>query len=105
MHPKTCDQALSHVREHAVDVAFGNAADVHLDIRQGGALEAVLQCEAGIGKPSRVHHQAVEALIDGAVDAIDRLALDVAVEDFEIVAMLPSVTLSLASSSAGVMVP
>jgi hypothetical protein len=31
MHPETDDQALRHVREHAVDDAFGNAADVDLD--------------------------------------------------------------------------
>ena len=33
------------------------------------------------------------ALVYGPVDAIDRLTLDVGVEDVEIIAMLPSVTL------------
>jgi hypothetical protein len=45
MHPETGDQALRHVREYAVDIAFGNAADVDLYIRQGGTLEAVVASE------------------------------------------------------------
>ena len=52
MHPKAGDEALGHVREDAVDTAFGNIADMDLDVRQAGPLDAILQREAGIGEPS-----------------------------------------------------
>src|SRR6476660_4590736 len=55
MHSEAGDQALRHVREDAVDLAFGNTADMYLDIRQGGTLEAVLQRKARIGEPRWVH--------------------------------------------------
>jgi hypothetical protein len=71
-----------------VNIALGDIADVHLDIGQVSALDAVLEGKAGVGEPSRIHHQAVEAFVDCPIDAIDRLALDVGVEDVEVVAML-----------------
>ena len=52
MHPETGDQPLRHIREHAVDFTFCNVADVYLDIRQGGSLEAVLQREARYENPA-----------------------------------------------------
>jgi hypothetical protein len=38
MHPETGDEALRHVREDAVNIPFGNIADMHLDVWQTGAL-------------------------------------------------------------------
>ena len=48
-----------------------NVADVDL-IRQGGSLQAVLQREARVGEPRRVHQQIVETLIDGNRSAVFR---------------------------------
>ena len=50
MHPETGDEALGHVREDAVDAAFGNIADMDLDIRQAGPLNAILQRKASVGE-------------------------------------------------------
>jgi hypothetical protein len=45
------------------------------------------------GEAGRIHHQPVEALIDGAVDAVDRFAFDVGVEDVQMIAMIPRMAL------------
>ena len=57
------------------------------------ALDAVLQGIAGIGEASRIHDQPVEALIDSLIDAIDRLAFDVGVEDLQPVAVVARMAL------------
>jgi hypothetical protein len=91
VHPKAGDEAFGYVREDAVDAAFGNIADMDFDVRQARPLNAILQRKAGIGKPCRIHHQSVEALVYGPIDSINRLAFDVAIENVEDVVMLPGV--------------
>jgi hypothetical protein len=76
-----------------VDIALRNAADVYFYIRQRGPLDAVLQGKPRIGKAGRIHNQAIEALIDGTIDAVDRFAFDVGVKDFQVVAVLLSMAL------------
>src|SRR5262249_11806619 len=49
----------------------------------------VLQCISSVREARGIHHGAVEALVDRAVDAVDRLALEVRVENFELIAALP----------------
>ena len=43
-------------------------------------LDTILQRKAGLGKPWRIYHQPIEALVYGSIDAINRLAFNVAVE-------------------------
>ena len=80
VHAEAGDHALGGVRQHAVDVAFCDIADVHLDIGQGGALDAVFERITRVGEARGIHHEAIEALVDRAIDAVDRFALDVGVE-------------------------
>jgi hypothetical protein len=63
-----------------VNIALGDAADMHLDVRQTPSLDAVLQGKARVSKARRIHDEAVAAFVDSLVDAIDRFALDVGVE-------------------------
>jgi ethanolamine ammonia-lyase large subunit len=93
VHSKAGDEALSHVRQDAVDAALCNIADMNFYIGQAGAFDAVFQCEASIGEARGIHHQAFEALIYGLIDTIDRFAFNVAVENIKSVAMLPGVRL------------
>lgn len=58
---------------------------VHLDIGQRHALDAVAQRVTRVIEAGRIHDQAVDAVVQGLVDAIDGLALDVRVEDLELV--------------------
>src|ERR1700733_9697185 len=86
VHSKAGDEALSHVRQDAVDAALCNIADVNLYIGQAGPLNAIFQCKAGISEACRIHHQSLKALIYGLIDTIDRFRI-------ESVAMLPGVRL------------
>ena len=69
-------------------VALGDAADMHLYIWQAFALDAVFQGVTGVGEPRRVHDKPVGAFIHALIDAIDRLALDVGVENAEMIAVI-----------------
>jgi len=60
---------------------------------QAGPLDAILQRKAGISEPRWVHHQPIEALVYGSIDAINRLAFNVVVENVEDVVMFPGVRL------------
>src|ERR1700733_12681718 len=55
VHSKAGDEALSHVRQDAVDAALCNIADVNLYIGQAGPLNAIFQCKAGISEACRIH--------------------------------------------------
>src|SRR6202035_477497 len=63
------------------------------DVRQAGPLDAILQRKAGIGKPCRIHHQPIEALVYSSIDASNGLAFNVAVENVEDIVMFPGVRL------------
>src|ERR1700734_3561319 len=78
VHSKAGDEALSHVRQDAVDA---------------GPLNAIFQCKAGISEACRIHHQSLKALIYGLIDTIDRFAFNVAVENIESIAMLAGMRL------------
>jgi len=93
MHPKAGDETLGHVREDAAEAAFGNIADMDFDLRRADSLDAILQRKTGVGEPSWIHHQSIEALVYGSIDAINRLAFNVAVENVKDVAVLSGVTL------------
>jgi hypothetical protein len=96
MHPEAGDHSFRNVRQDAVYVALGKAADMDLDIRQRRTLYAILQSKSRIGKSGRVHDQPIEALLCCPIDAVDRFAFDIGVEDLQLVAV---------SSSDGVVEP
>jgi hypothetical protein len=77
VHSKAGDHSLSGIRENAVYVALGDAADMHLNIRQACTFDAVLKCVTCLGEPRRVHDKPVYALIHRLIDAVDRLPLDI----------------------------
>src|SRR6476469_6980709 len=56
-----------------------------------GRPAAILQRKAGIGEPSWLHHQSVEALVYGPI--INRLAFNVVIENVQHVVMLLGVAL------------
>jgi hypothetical protein len=105
VHSEAGDHALGCIRENAVYVTLGDAADVHLHIRQARTLDTVLQCLPGVGKARRVHDEPVRAIIHRPIDAVDRLTLDIRVEDVEMVATLQSVALELGVELRRVVVP
>ena len=53
----------------------------------------VLQGVTGVGKSGRVHDQPVDTFVHALIDAVDRLSLDVRIENVELVAMLLRVSL------------
>src|ERR1700723_358384 len=79
VHSEARDQTLGCIRENAVYVTLGNAADVHLHIWQARAFDAVLQCVTGVGKSCRIHDEPAYTLIHRLIDAVDLLALDIRV--------------------------
>src|SRR4051812_38457114 len=52
VHSEAGDHAFGRIRENAVYVALGDAADMHFHIRQACALDAILQGVAGCKVPA-----------------------------------------------------
>lgn len=75
-----------------MDVALCNIAGVHLHVRQRGPVDAVPQGIACISKAGRVHDQPVKALVDCPINTVDRFALDVGIENDQLVAAIVSMT-------------
>ena len=96
VHPEASDHPFRHIGEDADNVALCDTTDVHLHVWQRCSLDAVLQGEARVGKTSRVHHQTVDALISCLINAVNRLALEIGVEDLQLVAVILSVAALLA---------
>ena len=101
MHAEAGDHALGCIRENAVYIALGDTADVHFYIWQARALDTVLQCVTGVGKSCRIHDKPVCAFVHRLIDAVDRLALEVRVENVEMVAVLLGVALELGVELGG----
>jgi len=76
------DRGLGQDRVNAPSL---DVAHVDFDVRQRHRAQAVAQRVAGEQERRRVHHQAVELLLFGAVDALDRRGFGMGVENLELV--------------------
>src|SRR3984957_15524243 len=88
VHPEASDHSVGCVRQNAMNVTLGDAADMDFHIWQACALDAVFQGVTGGGEPRRGLDKPVGAFIHALIDAIDRLALDVGVEYAEMIAVI-----------------
>src|SRR5262249_37503670 len=78
---KAGDHAPRDIGQHAVNATYMNIADVYLDVRHPGSLDAIAERIAGVREASRIHDEAARAHVGRLVNSIDRRALDVGVED------------------------
>src|SRR3990172_11136599 len=79
------DEPDASLRQQRTQAALLDVGHMDLDIGDGHRAEAVAKRIPGEQKRGRVHHEALDALLDCAVKSLDRLALAMRVEDEELV--------------------